>query len=333
MIFQIIVFLSSLILSLLIVPFFIRLCNKAKILSRPRQKNELPKPCLGGIGIYIAFLIPILILSQFLKFWNANLFGIILGSSFILFLGLVDDLNELNPSAKLFGELIGIIIFILFGITTKIVLIPLYLNLIITVFWLLLITNAFNLLDILDGLSSGLIIISAITFSIISLLTNDFLSSILLACLAGAHLGFLIYNYPPAKIYMGDAGSLFSGALLGAVAINISYAPLERKMALLTPILAMSLPIYDTLFLIIMRLKKQRPVFQKSNDHFALRLITIGYSKKKTIWFMYLFSIFLSISAITISRVSNLVAFFVTGFVLLVFLFFGKKIGMVKVDG
>jgi UDP-GlcNAc:undecaprenyl-phosphate GlcNAc-1-phosphate transferase len=131
---------------------------------------------------------------------------------------------------------------------------------------------------------------------------------------------------------MGDTGSLFSGFLLATIAINISYAPMERKIALLTPILAMSLPIYDTLFLIVMRIKKKNPIFNKTRDHFALRLMTMGYSIKKSLWIMYFFSMFITFAVITVAFSKNLTGLIVIALVGLSFILIGKKVGMVNLD-
>ena len=166
---------------------------------------------------------------------------------------------------------------------------------------------------------------------IIAFINRDIFSCVIAAGLIGGHMGFLRYNYPPARVYMGDTGSLFSGFLLAVIAINISYAPMERKVALLTPILAMSLPVYDTLFLIAMRIKKKKLIFNKTKDHFALRLVTMGCSIKKSMWIMYVFSIFLALSSIIVAFSGNLTGLIVIGITGLVFVLMGKRVGMVNV--
>lgn len=324
------IILCSFILSLLLVPVSIKICTRFNILKPAESKNA--KPCLGGIGIYAAFIASILFSLFFVNLPIAKLSGVILSSSVVLLLGMIDDIKNLRPILKISGELLGIIILILFGFLTKIAFIPGWANILITVIWFLFITNAFNLLDIMDGLTSGLVIIISLNLLVIAFVNRDIFSCVILTALIGAHAGFLRYNYPPAKVYMGDTGSLFSGFLLAMVAINISYAPMERKIALLTPILAMSLPIYDTIFLIVMRIKKKKPIFNKTRDHFALRLVTMGYSVRKSVWAMYLFSIFLAAAAITVMFSKNLTGFIALLAVCLVFIFIGKKVGMVNLD-
>lgn len=317
-------------LSLLLVPATIKISNRFNI-SKP-AKSKYGKPCIGGIGIYSAFLAAVLLSLFFIKMPLVKLTGIILSSSAIMLLGLVDDIKDLRPLLKISGELFGLIVLILFGFSTKIAFIPGWLNILVTVIWVLFITNAFNLLDIMDGLTSGLVIIISSSLLAIAFINRDMFSCVILAGLIGANMGFLRYNYPPAKVYMGDTGSLFSGFILAVIAINISYAPMDRKAALLTPILAMSLPIYDTLFLIIMRIKKKKPIFNKTRDHFALRLVTMGYSIRKSIWVMYVFSMFLAVSAMIVGISGNLTGITVIIAVFLVFILMGKKVGVVRIE-
>jgi UDP-GlcNAc:undecaprenyl-phosphate GlcNAc-1-phosphate transferase len=295
-------------------------------------KNEQGRPCLGGIGIYAAFFGAVLLSLFFIKLPVIKLSAILLSSFVILLIGAIDDIKDIRPLLKISGELLGVLVLIFFGFYTKIAFIPGWMNMLITVAWFLLITNAFNMLDIMDGLASGIIIIISLSLMVIAFLNKDIFSCVILAGFIGAHMGFLRYNYYPAKVYMGDTGSLFSGFLLAIIAINISYASMDRKIALLTPVLAMSLPIYDTLFLIAMRVRKKKPVFNKTKDHFALRLVTMGYSVKKSVWIMYVFSAFLALSAVMVAFSKNLTGLIIIAIVLPVFILAWKKVGMVNVN-
>jgi len=322
--------LFSFALSLLLVPVTVKISNRFNI-SKP-ARSKYGKPCIGGTGIYAAFLAAVLLSLFFIKAPLAKVSGIILSSSVIMLLGLVDDIKDLRPLLKISGELLGAVALILFGFSTKIIFIPGWANILLTVIWILLITNAFNLLDIMDGLTSGLVIIISSSLLAIAFINSDMFSCVMLAGLIGANMGFLRYNYPPAKVYMGDTGSLFSGFILAVISINISYAPMDRKVALLTPILAMSLPIYDTIFLVFMRIKKKKPIFNKTRDHFALRLVTMGYSVKRSMWVMYLFSVFLAVSAMIVGVSENLTGLIVIAAVFLVFILMGKKVGVVRIE-
>jgi len=288
--------------------------------------------CIGGIAIYAAFLIAISAAIFLKELGGLRVLGLIVSSGIIMVLGLIDDANELRPSLKVTGEFLGIGVLVAFGFTARIAFLPIWANVLITVFWMLFITNAFNLLDIMDGLASGLVIIISLTFLSIAVINRDSFSMFILVALIGAHLGFLKYNYPPAKVYMGDAGSLFSGFLLAAVAININYTPIERPVALFAPILALSLPIYDTIFLTIMRIRKKIPIFSKSNDHIALRLLTVGCSVRKSLWAMYFFGIFLAISALIITFSPTYAGLVMTGVVFLIFILVSTRVAVLKME-
>ena len=324
-------FLIALLLSLFLLPFTIKASEKWNIVSKPKGGLK-GKPCLGGLGIYVAFLVAVLASSSFKIEFDYRLSGLVVSSGIIILLGALDDARDLRPLIKIAVELVATACLVAFGIVTNVLFLPVWINVLITILWVLFIANAFNLLDIVDGLTSGLVIIVSLTLLVVSLINRDVFSSIILVALIGAHLGFLRYNYPPARIYMGDTGSLFSGFILAAVAINISYAPLHRPVALMTPILAMSLPLYDTFFLIIMRLKKKKPIFKKTDDHFALRLMTMGCDVKKSLWIMYAFSMLLAMASLIAAFGSNVLGIFSIIVVLLVFIFMGKKVGMVRID-
>jgi len=323
-------FFLAFLLSIFLSPVTIKASERWNIFSKPK-KEAGPMPCLGGLGIFIA-VVAGCVLARFLYSVDIpRLIGLIVSSSLIVLLGVIDDVEDLRPFVKIIAQMIAIGLLMLFGFHTKIAFLPVWANLVITFIWIIFITNAFNLLDIVDGLTSGLVIIISLPLLVISLVNKDALSSIVLISLIGANLGFLRYNYPPARLYMGDTGSLFSGFLLATVAINISYASFEKPIALITPILAMSLPIYDTLFVIVMRAKKGRAIFSKTDDHFALRLVTMGYSVHKGLWIMYLFAIFLSIAALIVVFGSTMMGIIALAVVVLTFIFLGKKVGMVKV--
>ncbi len=326
-------FLIAFILSIAISPLTVAISKRFNIYSQPNPRQTLGKPCLGGIAIFAAFIVSMPLFAYFFNVrFDYKIKGLLIASFLMFLLGVVDDAKNLRPHWKLITQLIAAALLIIFGIFTRISFLPNWVNVILTFIWIIFITNAFNLLDIVDGLTSGLVIVISSTLLVVSLLNGDIFSGIILCALIGSHCGFLRYNYPPAEIYMGDTGSLFSGFVLAAVAVNISYAPPEKPFALIAPVLVMSLPLYDTIFLIIMRLKKRKTIFSKTNDHFALRLLTMGYSARKGIWIMYLFSIFLAVSSLVIVffPVRLGIAAFLT--VIFVFIFAGKKVGLVKTE-
>ncbi len=235
--------------------------------------------------------------------------------------------------AKFSAQIIATTLLILFGIKTQIVFLGTIINLIVTFIWVLAITNAFNHLDIMDGLAAGTAIIICLAFFAISFLNGDFKTAILSLALAGAAISFLIYNLPPAKIYMGNSGSHFLGFTLAAIALAISYAPLERKIALLSPLLILGLPIFDTAFLIFMRTSKRRLPFKKSNDHIVLRFLKLGYSKNRTLLFMLLLCLFFSLCGVFLSQVSNLSGITIIALVILVSLIITYRLSRIPIDG
>jgi len=288
-------------------------------------------PLIGGIAMGLSFIIACLVgfspygsLSQGAK-------GIIIASFIMLVFGVIDDWGELSILAKFLVQIIATALLIFFGIRTQIVQIGILANIIITFIWVLGITNAFNHLDVLDGLCSGTAIIVSLTFFAISLLNGDIKNVILALALSGAIFSFFIYNLPPAKVYMGNSGSHFLGFTLAAIALFISYAPLERKIALLTPLLILGLPIFDTGFLIFMRIRQGRSALKKSNDHLALRFLKLGFSKNKTLLSMLIIALFFSFCAIVISQISNFFGVVIIAFVLLVSLVLTNKMARVSI--
>jgi UDP-GlcNAc:undecaprenyl-phosphate GlcNAc-1-phosphate transferase len=294
----------------------------------------IPKgiPLVSGIGMGLSFTLVPLFAFLFCQALSREIIGIIAASSIMLIFGVIDDWRELPISAKFLIQILGASLLIFFGIGTQIVYIGSFANLIITIIWVLVITNAFNHLDVIDGLAAGCAMITAFSFFVVALLTGDAKIAILSLALAAAASSCFIYNFPPAKIYMGNAGSHFLGFVLAAIALGISYAPLERKIALLSPLLILGFPIFDTTFLILMRLSKKRSIFKKSNDHLALRFLRLGYSKKRTLLFMLLLSLFFSLSGLCLSRVSNTLGIIIIVLVAIVGLLITKKMSRVPID-
>ncbi len=286
-------------------------------------------PLVGGIGMGLSFIL--IVLSVFLmnKGLSKEAAGIIVSSSVMLTFGVFDDWRELTIGSKFLMQIIAASVLILFGIRTQIVYIGNVLNIVVTFIWVLGITNAFNHLDIMDGLAGGVAIIVSAAFLAISILNADMRSAILCLILIGAVLSFFLYNRPPARIYMGNAGSHWLGFILAVIALIISYAPLERKTALLSPLLILGLPIFDTTFLVLIRLINKSMPFKKSNDHLVLRLSALGYSKKKVLLIMFGLCLFFCLCGIAASRVSNHWGAGIVVFAALVSLIIGIKMSKI----
>jgi UDP-GlcNAc:undecaprenyl-phosphate GlcNAc-1-phosphate transferase len=284
---------------------------------------------VGGLALAIAFIFATLCGILSLGVPSREIFGIIIASFLMLVFGVIDDWHELSVATKFSVQIIATTLLIFFGIRTQIVYLGYHLNTIITFIWVLAITNAFNHLDIMDGVAATSALIVSMAFLVISFLNGDVKTIILLLALMGAVLSFLIYNLPPARLYMGNAGSHFLGFVLAAIALVISYAPLERKIALISPLLILGFPIYDTFFLVLMRLTKKKHPFKKSNDHLVLRLLAKGYTKKKALSMMLCLNLFFVFLGVLVSQVSNLWGILIITVVILISL--GLAIKMSKV--
>ncbi|MCM8782046.1 MAG: undecaprenyl/decaprenyl-phosphate alpha-N-acetylglucosaminyl 1-phosphate transferase [Candidatus Omnitrophica bacterium] len=246
--------------------------------------------------------------------------------------GLLDDFRELSVRTKFFVQIIAASLLIFFGIRTRIVYIGNPLNILITYIWVIAITNAFNLLDVLDGLSASIALLIAGSLFFISFSNGDTSTAVLALSLIGSILGFLLFNLPPARVYLGNAGSHFLGFILAATALVVRYASMERKTALLAPLFIFGLPIFDTLFLIAMRISRKRLPFKKSKDHLPLRLLALGYSKRKTLNIMLLLGLFFSVCAIVITKVSQSGSTFIIILALLLVFIITKKMSKVAVN-
>ncbi len=291
-------------------------------------------PLVGGMGMGLSFVFVSLFGFFLCRDLSREAVGIIVSAVIMLTFGIIDDWRELSISAKLLVQVIAASLLIFFGIKTQIAYIGDLPNLIITFIWVLAITNAFNHLDIIDGLAAGCAMIAGLAFFTVALLNGDTKIAILCLALISVSLSCFIYNFPPAKIYMGNSGSHFLGFTLAAIALTISYAPLERKIALFSPLFILGFAIFDTLFLILMRVRGARPVFNKSNDHLALRFLKVGYSKRRTLLFMLLLCLFFSLCGVYLSQVSNRAGIIIIASVVIVAgLALTRRMGSVSFDG
>ena len=204
----------------------------------------------------------------------------------MVILGLVDDLGELGPWTKLGGQLVAAWVLVKSGVSIQLTFVPEWVALGVSVLWLLAVTNAFNLIDIMDGLSAGTAAVAALVLLVAADLGGGVTEATLLAGLAGACLGFLRYNFQPASIYMGDTGSMFIGISLGALAM--SGADTERHAGgALAPALILGVPLFDMLFVMYVRRRRGLPVMLGSPDHVALRLRKWRLSTRQTVTASY----------------------------------------------
>lgn len=289
-------------------------------------------PLVGGVGFAGAFILATVCGIGIFGAIPKETYGILLASILMLIFGLLDDWWELSVLAKFIVQIIATLILIFFGVRTHIVYIGDLANIMITLIWVLAITNAFNHLDVMDGVTAISALVISLAFLAFSLVNNDPRAFILSLALIGSIASFLIYNFPPARLYMGNAGSHFLGFLLAALAMGMAHSPLERKVALLSPILILGFPIFDTVFLVLVRLGKKKIPFQKSNDHLVLRFLASGYTKRKTLWVVTYWSAFFVLCGIAVSRATNFWGMLIIIGVIFASLVFAKKMSRVVIN-
>ncbi len=287
-------------------------------------------PLIGGISMGLAFFTSFLLIGPSASL-PGEIKGILIASAVILIAGIFDDHKELSVIQKFLVQLIAAAILVGFGVRTNFVYVGDILNIVLSLLWIIGITNAMNLLDVMDGLAAGTSLVIISGFCVISTMNGDSLTLILSCVLGGTILGFWLYNVPPARVYMGNSGSHFLGLVLAAIGLTTRYATLEKPVALLAPVLLLGFPILDTLFLIWVRLKKGRSAFNKSDDHMALRFLKKGYSKQKTLALMMGWTLFFVVGGLILTKVSNLFAIITLIFAGLGSLILTKKMGCEKI--
>ncbi|RME87436.1 MAG: hypothetical protein D6785_02015 [Planctomycetota bacterium] len=302
-----------------------------------------PRPILGGIAIFLGFLIPLSLycilhfpLSHFfqlpLRAEFYILIPLILGGGFIFFSGLWDDLSPLSPSVKLTLQAIPACLAVGMGIRFHLTSL-LYLDIPICIFWYLAITNAFNLLDNMDGLSAGIAGLSALLLFIYSFGNWPFLTSLSLIILAGSCLGFLFWNFHPAKIFMGDSGSQFLGFSLALLSIGrTSFQELDLSQ-FLPPLLVLAVPIIDTLLVTFLRWLNGRRIFQGGTDHLSHRLVALGLTERKAVLLLYLITTVLGGLLLFSKWVDSTIGFLLAVLAIVGILYFLILLGAVPVYG
>ena len=305
-----------------------------------RRMHKEPIARLGGIAIIAGFFISILfslISSELLHtatgiVFNSEFIGLVTGAVIIAILGIVDDIKALSAKIKLPVQIIAAVIVAVSGIRIQTItnpfsevgvsFFPTWLSYVITILWVVGITNAINLIDGLDGLAAGVSSIASMSLFFVSVMRADpdIHTAVLAAILTGASLGFLPYNFNPAKIFMGDTGSTFLGFVLGTISIQGTYKT-YTAIAIAVPILVLALPLFDTIFAILRRLASGKSIMEADRGHLHHRLVDMGLSQRQSVGLIYVASAALGLCAVVLDYkgpVSAIilvigVAIFVTG--------------------
>ncbi|MCP5052106.1 MAG: undecaprenyl/decaprenyl-phosphate alpha-N-acetylglucosaminyl 1-phosphate transferase [bacterium] len=322
-------FALSLLLSLYGTPVAQRVAERYGILDHPDgalKRQQKPVPYMGGVIVYFAFIAPVGLLFPF----DRELLGILFAGSILLVVGLFDDLKAVTPGIKFLFQVVATYVLLKSGIHINLFILPTWLNATLSFIWILSVINAFNIIDIMDGLASSVGVVTSLTIFVISLYNDNFLISILSLSLAAGLLGFLKFNWEPARIYLGDAGSMFIGMVIGALVIMGDYSK-YNDLAFISGILILSVPLFDLSYVIILRLLKKKNPFFGSPDHFVLRLKKkYRASASHTVSIVIAIQLALSVVVILNFYTTPLVTIISTLAILLFFCIFGLVLSSVN---
>jgi UDP-GlcNAc:undecaprenyl-phosphate GlcNAc-1-phosphate transferase len=264
-----------------------KFAGRYNFVAKPKvdRWHKKPTAMMGGIAIYLTTVTA----SLFFLWPPSNeLLVILAGSSFLFLVGLVDDVLHIKPYQKLIGQVIGSIIVVGYGLV-----LPWtgsqVMNICITVFWLIALTNALNLLDNMDGLSAGIAAIAALALGLVLYANGQTYELVLVSAFTGALLGFLVFNFNPASIFMGDCGSMFIGFFLASMVLLSQFGGRSRSIlaVLAVPVLTLFVPIFDTAFVTILRKIRGLPASQGGRDHTSHRLVALGLNERSAVLLLY----------------------------------------------
>ncbi|MFN2104900.1 MAG: MraY family glycosyltransferase [Candidatus Promineifilaceae bacterium] len=253
-----------------------------------RKTQEQPIPLLGGLAIIGGMLLAVTLF--FFVFYGRlprPVAGVLLASAVVAAVGLIDDRQQLPFWTKLAGELCATVILIYFGIHVQLPL-PAVVNYAITIIWILGISNAVNFLDNMDGLSTGISAVAASFILLLAVVQGQFLVAAMAAALLGATLGFLRYNFFPAEIYMGDAGSLFLGFMLAVLTMQLRFPENSNMVTWMVPVFILFLPIFDMALVVFSRLRRRVSPNTAGHDHVSHRLVARDYTPREAVLILYL---------------------------------------------
>ncbi len=318
-------FITALGLSALLTPLVRLLAFRLGAVVAPRKDrwHTTETPVLGGVALYCSFTIIFISTYGF----SGTMLPLLICSTLIFLLGLYDDLRGLSPQVKFTGQIA--IAAMLIGMGTVIEIIPWpVVAYPLTFLWIVGLTNAFNLIDNMDGLSAGIAAISSMALFVFSLPSGDEQVAFLSIVFAGACIGFLFYNFNPARIFMGDCGSMFLGFSLAAMSIAGTWKHASSLfVTLLLPVMILGIPIFDTAFVSVTRKLRGQPISQGGKDHISHRLVALGFSERKTVLILYAISACIGLGTLFFSEI-NPVVFAVLALVCSIGLFyFGMFLG------
>ncbi len=323
--------------SILITPIVKKLAFKIGATDKPNQRKVHQKimPRLGGLAIYISFVVGVLITQP--QSTNPNtLIAVMIGSAIVVITGILDDMFELSAKVKFLAQIIAAAVVIFYGgVQVEFINLPFsesqlefgFLSIPITFLWIVGITNAINLIDGLDGLAAGVSSIALITISVMAILIPNPFVMVMGAILLASTLGFLIFNFYPAKIFMGDTGALFLGYMIAVLSL-LGFKNVTM-ISLIIPVIILGVPISDTFFAILRRIVNKKPLSAPDKSHLHHCLLGIGYTHRQTVLIIYAMAAFFGLAAVIFSQAKMVGSIILILTLLIVIEVLAEKIGLV----
>ena len=328
--------LLALALALVFTPWVRKVAFKIGAIDQPEQRKVHSKimPRMGGLAVYLAFAAAVLFTQQL----DDRLIGLLVGGLVIVLLGILDDTKGLPAKVKLVGQIAAAAVVIPFDIQIDWITNPIngdsvylgYWSIPLTIFWIISVTNAVNLIDGLDGLAGGTSFIAALTLAAVTWKMGGLGMEVagLALILAAATLGFLKYNFYPAKIFLGDTGSMFLGYALSTLAV-MGVAKAATAISVIVPMVILGIPLLDVVFAILRRYQSHRPIFQPDKEHLHHRMMALGFSHKQTVLAIYVVNLLLGISAFLLTVLSDSQAVLLLLILAVVIIVAANKIGVI----
>ncbi len=327
---ELIGFVIALLVTAFSTPLVKRLAFRIGAVDRPnaRKVHGRVMPRLGGLAMYLGFVTALLVL------WpgHPSAYVLLLGGGIILLVGMLDDKYQLHPVAKLCGQFVAALVPVIYGFQVNLLNLPFdndnvllgWFSIPVTLIWVIGVSNAVNLIDGLDGLAAGVAAIATTSMMVMAIIMHNWPVVFLCSLLLGSTIGFLFYNFHPARIFMGDSGSLFLGYSLAVLSL-LGFKQVTF-VSLLIPIFILAVPISDTFFAIIRRVLNKRPVMQPDKSHLHHRLLEMGLTHRQTVLSIYGIAAFFGSLAVLLSQATVLEAI-----ILIVIISIVAEIGVEKI--
>ncbi len=293
-------------------PMVISLAHRINAIDVPkdaRRVHKKPTPLIGGLAIFYGFVVSVLCFTTL----DRETAGILIGCVIIVTVGIIDDVTDMRAIIKLMCQILAAAVVVYSGVRIEhfanpfsqwfgppYIVLNFWVSVTITIFWIVGVCNAVNLIDGLDGLAVGVSSIASLCMLAMTLITNNLEVAIITAAVAGAGFGFLPYNFNPAKIFMGDTGALFLGFILACISVQ-GFLKLSAIISFAIPILVLGLPIFDTVFAIFRRVLTGHSPMSPDRGHLHHRLLDMGFSQKQTVAILYTLTTILCLTAVVIS--------------------------------